>query len=713
MTPPSAGMPAPAPVANRPTREQTGRWATGTLVGLTWALSLWGGGFEPVAWGTAGMAIVLIAALAWTLLRPARVDRTVLVLLGLSAAITLWTGASMLWADTPQRAQEATGRTVIYSAALAIVLLPRWPTASLRRLLTAVVGGGAVIAAIGIGRLALATDPSSLLIDGRLVWPVGYVNAAAGLWVIAVPVAVGLAAGATRSGAVRVAALPLANLMLALCLLSQSRGALLALAAAAITMLVLSPRRGELLLASGLLVAAAAVSYGAIVDVRGAPDVATLTSRLDAVLERVTLTTVALAAIGLVVSVLWPRVPRRARGRLAAPRTGIVATTVVAVLVAVLLVGAVGNPIAWGTDKVDEALHGGYEQVAPTGDRLSGSLGSGRGDMYRVAWHAWRAQPIRGIGAEDFQPVYLRDRRTGNAPRYAHSLPIGVLLGLGLIGALLAAALALTLLGAAGRRWRSGDPAARTVIAVAVAGSVGWATQAAWDWTWEFPALTVLAIVLLGASARATDRAGEAPTAEQRHARARAREHGIAVPPWETRGPAIPASIAGRFGFVALAATTVVVIGAFGVLAVSSAAFRKGTQLAATDPAAAIDRLGLAARLNPLDGDATLSRAIVRRRAGDVAGWRADIDRTLRRAPNDWLAHLERGIAEANAAPRRGPRRRAAIAALQRARDRNPLQPVIGEVLAAVQRGQRVDPAAVEARIAERQRQLEKPFAEQ
>ena len=85
-----------------------------------------------------------------------------------------------------------------------------------------------------------------------------------------------------------------------------------------------------------------------------------------------------------------------------------------AAVAVVVLVTAVGNPVAWGTDRVDEALHGGYEQVAPTGDRLTGSLGSGRGDMYRVAWHAWRAQPVLGIGAEDFQPVYLRDRRTTN-----------------------------------------------------------------------------------------------------------------------------------------------------------------------------------------------------------------------------------------------------------------------------------------------------------
>ena len=713
MTRSSVQRPPPAAGFGPFSREQGARWACGVVVLLAWGLSLWGGGFEPVAWGVAGAAILGIAAVTWALARPVRVDPAVLTLLGLATAITLWTAASMLWADTPQRAQEATGRTVLYSAALAVVLLPRWPAASLRRLLVTVVAGGTVIALIGFVRLALDDDPSSLLIDGRLVSPVGYVNAAAGLWVIAVPVAIGLAAGAARSVGVRVLALPVANLMLALCLLSQSRGGLLALAAAIVAMVVLSPRRGEVLVVTAVIAAAAAVSYGAIVDVRGAADVATLTGRLDAVILRVVVTSVALLALGAAVGALWPRVPRRTRRVLGHRRTGVAGATTIAVLAALLAVLAVGNPIAWGTDKVDEALHGGYEQVAPTGDRLTGSLGSGRGDMYRVAWHAWRAHPVQGIGAEDFQPVYLRDRRTANAPRYAHSLPIGVLLGLGVVGALLAGALTLLLTVMAGRAWRRGASDTRTGIAVAVAGSVGWAVQAAWDWTWEFPALTVLAIVLLGASARATGGKGAAPTAEQRHVRERARQHGIPVEPWEPAVSIVPTSLGGRVGFATLAVTTVAVIAGLGVLAAASAAFRQGTDLAATNPAAAIERLGDAARLNPLDGDATLSRAIVRRRQGDVAGWREDLDRTVQRAPNDWLAHLERGIADANAAPRSGPRRRAAIAELQRARDRNPLQPVIGEVISAVRQGRTVDPSTVEARIAQRQQLLEQPFAGQ
>lgn len=709
----------PYPIARRsdgyglpsPSREQGARWACGAMVLLAWALSLWGGGFEPVAWGVAGIAFVGLAAGGWALARPARVDRVVLVLLGLAAAVTLWTGASMLWADTPQRAQEATGRTVLYSAALAVVLLPRWPAASLRRLLATLVGGGTVIALVAFLRLALSSDPSAMLIDGRLVWPAGYVNAAAGLWVVTVPVAIGLAAGIVRRPASRVAALSAASLMLSLCLLSQSRGGLIALAVAVATMVLLSPRRGGVLLATAGVVVATAVSYGVIVDVRGAADVATLTHRLDAVIVRIVVASAALTLAGALTFALLARLPRHARRQLTGRQTGTVASLVVAVLAVVVLVAAVGNPVAWGTDRVDEALHGGYEQVAPTGDRLTGSLGSGRGDMYRVAWHAWRAEPVLGIGAEDFQPTYLRDRRTTNAPRYAHSLPIGVLLGLGVVGAALAAALVAMLVAGTARAWLRGRSATRMTVAAAVAGAVGWAVQATWDWTWEFPGLTVLAIVLIGASARATETAGEAPDPEQLHARTRAGQQGLDVGPREPDVPIVPRGTAGRIGFAALAVLTAGLIAMLGVLAVSSAAFRQGTTLAATQPDAAIDRLGVAARLNPLDGDATLSRAIVRRRRGDVAGWRADVDRTLRRAPSDWLANLEHAIDLANAAPRSGARHRAAIAALVDTLNRNPRQPVIREVLDAVERGETVDLSAVESRIARQQQSLERPFA--
>lgn len=703
-----------------PSREQGARWACGVLVLLAWALSLWGGGFEPVAWGVAGVAIVGLAAGGWALARPARVERSVLVLLALAAAVTLWTAASMLWADTPQRAQEATGRTVLYSAALAVVLLPRWPAASLRRLLVTLVAGGTVIGLVTFGRLAISDDPSGMLIDGRLVWPAGYVNAAAGLWVVTVPVAIGLAAGVVREPASRVAALTVAPLLLALCLLSQSRGGLLALVAAVATMVVLSPRRGSVLLVTAGVVAATAVAYGAIVDVRGAADVATLNHRLDAVFVRVVAGAAALMVIGTVALTLTARLPRRTRRRLGRPRMGIAASTTVAVLAVVTLVAAVGNPVAWGTGRVDEALHGGYEQVAPTGDRLTGSLGSGRGDMYRVAWHAWRAQPLQGIGAEDFQPVYLRDRRTTNAPRYAHSLPVGVLLGLGVVGAALAAALVAMLIARSGRAWFRGGHATRTAVAVALAGATGWAVQAAWDWTWEFPALTVLAIVLIGASARATDTAGAAASAEQLHARERARGHGLDVGPWEPDVPIVPRAAAGRIGFAALAVLTVGLIVTLAGLAIASAAFRQGTALAATRPDAAVDRLGVAVRLNPLDGDAALSRAIVRRRQGDIAGWREDVALALRRAPNDWLANLEHAIDLANTAPRSarsgrvdraGAEYRAAVAALVETLNRNPRQPVIREVLDAVERGEHVDPSVVESRIARQQQSLERPFA--
>ncbi|MGX6450242.1 O-antigen ligase family protein, partial [Patulibacter sp. S7RM1-6] len=183
-------------------------------------------------------------------------------------------------------------------------------------------------------------------------------------------------------------------------------------------------------------------------------------------------------------------------------RTGTVATLLVAAVAAVVVVAAVGNPVAWTRDRVGDALHGGYADVPASGSRLTGSLGSNRGDMYRVAWRTFRAHPLTGVGAEDFGPAYLRGRRSDEAPRYAHSFPLGVLAGLGAVGA----ALWLLVLGLpavlAHRRRRRMRPATRAGMAAALTGAVAWALQAAVDWTWAFPAVTVPALVLLAAAAR-------------------------------------------------------------------------------------------------------------------------------------------------------------------------------------------------------------------
>jgi hypothetical protein len=676
------------------TAEQGTRWAVGGAVLVALVLGHLEGGFAPSRWAPAAVVLLWAAALAWARRGGRTPARPVLVALGAYALLTAWTAASVLWADTPGRAIDAAGRTLLYGAVLALVLLPRWPRASLRRLLVVVGAGACLLAALTLVRVAGSDDPSAF-IDGRLIAPTGYVNATAALWVIAFAPLVHLAAGGLRQPVARVAALVGAGLLLETALLSQSRGGMLALVAACAVLVALTPDRGAVLLALAAVGGAALVAAPVLLDVRGAPTVAVLGDRLDDAVGELARTLVALGIAGacwqLVLVLLPPGLRRRASDR----RLGVAATGAVVLAGLVVAVLVVGNPVSWAADRAEEALDSsGYSGVAATGDRLTGSLGSNRGDMYRVALRTLRDHPVTGVGAEDFQPSYLRDRRSTEAPRYAHSFPLGVLSGLGVVGGLLALVAFGTPVVSALRARRGAAPATRAGAAAAAAGFVTWFAGSAWDWTWEFPAVTILGLVLLGAAARATDVDGAAPTAELRTIRERARRHGVAVQDEERTRPWVPRDARGRAAATAGVLAVLALTAGVAALGLASASLRRGTALASSDPAEAAVWFDRAARLNPLDGDALLNRSIIARRLGDRWAWRHDLERALDRAPQDWFAHLELGLADAVAGDRRG-----ALVQLRRARALNPQQTAVGETIDVVRRGGTVDPEAVEARV--------------
>lgn len=721
------------------TPEQGARWATGVVALGALVLGALQGGYAPSRWGPFGILVLWLAVAAWLGLRRPRPSRAALVAIVASVLLTAWSALSITWASTPASALDATGRTALYACALALALLPRWPAASLRRLLVLVAAGATLLAVGTLAWVGLADDPTRWFIDGRLVAPTGYVNATAGLWGIALVPLVHLATGGLRSPGGRVFALAAAGLVLQASLLSQSRGAVLALAVAAVVLVVLSPHRAAILLAAVALGAVALVVSPALLDVRGAGDASALADHLHTAIGRVALGTLALTVLGT----LW-QLALRAMGEvrrevLTSRIVGVALTRALAVLLVVGFVVAVGNPVSWVGDKADQALHGGYGEVAPTGSRLTGALGSDRGDLYRVALHLFSSKPLTGVGAEDFQAPYLRERDSQESARFAHSLPLGVMAGLGIVGVLLLAAMlaAPTVAALGGLRTRGPDAAAggdagrdrsaaeapdagavaagrpsastsavdepaldepaRAGAVAALAAFVAWLAGAAWDWIWEFPALTVLAFVLLAAAARATTTAGAAPSPELLAVRERARAHGLDVPDDRPAGPVRPPRGAARRGVAALVLLSLLLSAVFAALGASSYFLRKGTKEAATDLDASALSLARAARLNPLDSDSLLSLAVVVRRLGDTDGWRRDLERAIDRSPEDWFAHLELGMADVLAGDRA-----AALQNLRRAAALNPNQPTVREVLAAVERGQRVDPGTIEAQVAGR-----------
>ncbi len=107
---------------------------------------------------------------------------------------------------------------------------------------------------------------------------------------------------------------------------------------------------------------------------------------------------------------------------------------------------------------------------------------------------AFRAEPLRGVGAGGWAVYWLRYRPFTESAQDAHSLPIQTLAELGIVGV----ALLATFLTGIGLAAREGMLRAPELAAGPIAGFVVWLAHQPLDWDWEMPALTLVAMVLAG-----------------------------------------------------------------------------------------------------------------------------------------------------------------------------------------------------------------------
>jgi tetratricopeptide (TPR) repeat protein len=140
--------------------------------------------------------------------------------------------------------------------------------------------------------------------------------------------------------------------------------------------------------------------------------------------------------------------------------------------------------------------------------RLSDPGNNGRIDLWRVAWHQFKAAPAIGHGAGTFQNAWARYRPNILPARDAHSVYLEALDELGVVGLLLLLLVILTVLVAVAVRIRGrGRPLYAAVFALLL----GWALHAGVDWDWEMPVVTVVFFALGGfAVARSERRSLEA-----------------------------------------------------------------------------------------------------------------------------------------------------------------------------------------------------------
>jgi len=617
----------------------------------------WDASVSPSRLGSLGA--VLLGLLAVGLLTQADelgpLDTPRRILAGALVTFTAWNFLSVVWADFPAAAWGGANRTLVYAAAFLLFFLWPWRDRDLVLavgLLGLVIAGSAVATVI---RLLAASSPAELLEEGRLAYPTGYANGNAALWTLGALLTLPLAAARGPAPWTRAALLAGSTLLTGLGVLAQSRGWLIGLPIAAVLLLVCGRGRLRLAFALGVVAVAVAAVARPLDDVftryaEGRPE--------DPALERSLWLLLAAAGVAAVVGFGWAwldgRVDLTARTRRLV--TIVTAASLVLALLAAVVVGvrAVGNPATWVSEKWGEFAAGASGET--DGSRLSGSLASDRYQEWRIAAEVFADHPLIGAGSDNYAAEYLLRRDdTSSQPVHPHSTPLQVLSQLGVVGALLFAAVIVAALVLGIRRRAAATGLTAAAIGAALSGFAFWLIAGSFDVLWEIPALAAPALALAG----------------------------LAAAPAE--GECDPPRRMLVWGAVAVLAAGLVSL----VLTWASFSFlQEGREIGASDPARAFARLDTAAGLNPLTALPYVYKGLIAREAGRPDEAREAFASALEREPRNWFAAMELGLLEASQG-----NNRAAVAALRRAQALNPRDPLLEIALRLVSAGGPVDPA--------------------
>ncbi|MGI8728542.1 MAG: O-antigen ligase family protein [Solirubrobacteraceae bacterium] len=584
------------------------------------------GGYAPAAWmpGLVVVAVVLVIAVA---LGIGRSSRAALVAGAALTAYTMWSFASILWADAPGPALEGSQRTLLYLVCFACFALLPWTPRALVAVLALFVATITVIGLVTLLRVAHASDPARFFFEARLIGPLGYPNASAALWTSGALVALVLAARRESVAWLRPLSLGASGLLLGLAVTTESRGWLFTLPLVLLCVLLLVPGRARVILYAAPVVAGlAAISADLLAPYRSATEIppagygATLASAFDAATRSLLLATAALVAIG----VLMVFAEGRLRGRLTASRgvrRGLTAALLVglaAACFAAAMVATGGRPI----ERVDRAWTEleSYQGEVASGSRFS-SLGSNRYDLWRVAFDAWREHPIGGLGQDNFGQTYVAQRQNSfDEPRWVHSLPLRLLTHTGVVGALLFMLFAVAVLwGALMGHRKAGTGTARLGASAALLPAVVWIAHGSVDWFWEYPALSGPAFALAGAATALSSTAAVDDRSPSSARVSRPRIAGVCVAGLACVALVLPSYVADRH--------------------VQEAAARWPA-----NPDAAFGRLERARDLNPLSAHASLVEGVIAVRLGRLSQAHVSFTRAARREPHDWFARFELGL---------------------------------------------------------------------
>jgi O-antigen ligase len=627
---------------------------------IWWAA--WKGGYPPSVF-LAGIGYLAFAAIALCLLAPrAPLRPPAAWALAMLAALGAWTLLSLIWAPDRGAAEMAAARQLLFLGSFALPLV--W--APTRGALGAGVG---IVPAVALCGAATAiggalTDPSSL-VDGRLAGPTGYPNASAALMAAGALPATLLGSRRELPVSARAVSLAAAGALLGTLVMTQSRGGLAVLAIVLALALLVLPGRLRLLIPVALVVLAVGAALEPLLDVHSvAVEGGDVEGALrDAVSALLTCVAV-LAAIAAVYAVIDARleIGERTVRRASLGAAGALGA---AVLLGAVALAATGPDVGgWISNRVEDFKTPHYEQLESESTRFTGDLGSNRYDYWRIGVRIFADRPLTGSGAENFIAPYLERRHGEKSTIYVHSVWLEALADLGAPGFLLLAGFVVALLLALSRSARALGSgrwivvgAALPLTVVLVHGSV--------DWIGVFPLLSAPALAMAGAAAnvRVEKASGEAGG-----------------------GRSVPLALV-----VGLGVATIL---ALPLLAAARLADR-GIADWRQDPAAAIDDLERAAKLDPLSAVPYVRLGVVAIDLERPALARRAFDSALERDPSAWYPEFQLGLLEAPESRRRAVRR------LRVARERNPREPAVRRALRALEHGGSPSPRAAQRLVLE------------
>lgn len=578
----------------------------------------------------------LALALAAGVLPRTRPGRAGTLAIAALAAMAVWAAIGMAWTSSAERTYLEIARVVVHLCVLVLAATALGPSSWRAAVAGAAAGAAAVCAFAVLSRLDPGTFGADTAADAfginRLSRPLGYWNAL-GAWA-GMTAALGLGLGAhARHPLARAAATAIVPLAVTTSYLTYSRASIGGTVLGAVVLLVVSRNRWTV-----TLHAVAGLAAGALVilTIRGHREVAEGIGTAGAG----TIGAVLLAAMGGAAAVATVTGLARTDG-LRMPRT---AGRVTGAVSAVLVVGAVAIGIAANADDIRDSLTTLPANATATADpaaRLT-NLNGTRPQIWEVAADEFSAQPLTGSGPGTFEFVWSQSGKASEFVKDAHSLYLETLSEQGVPGLLLLLAFVGGIVWAAIRALRAfPDGPERGAAAAATAALAAFLFGAGLDWLWEATAVTVLALLLLGALIAAAG----APA------------------------PRLPVAPRLALGLAALLAGLVLVPG---IVAVSEVR-RSQDAVENGDRAAALRHATRATEAEPWAATPYVQRALVLEGQGRLKAAAVDLRRAVDREPENWRQQLLLARVETE----RG-RLRAALDAYDRAQQLRPSSTFVG-----------------------------------